>query len=141
MRSLLIAALPLTLAAAPAPDSLTRTIVAVETARLAAFRAADRAAFDRLVTDDLTMTHSGGSVGDKADEIAVMRPSTPDRPLPTLALEDTRVRGYGNAAIMTGSLVERRDGQVVLRLRFTNTYIRQQGRWRLAAGQLTRDQG
>ena len=115
-------------------------IVAVEEARLAAFRAADRAAFERLVADDLVMIHSDGSVGGKADEIANMRPSTPENPLPTLHLEETRVRAAGDgSAVLTGALVERgADGRVLLRLRFTNVYTREQGDWRLVAGQLTR---
>jgi ketosteroid isomerase-like protein len=120
--------------------SLAAEIVAVEEARLAAFRAADRAAFERLVSADLVMIHSDGSVGTRADEIANMRVSTPENPLPTLHLEETRVRGYGDAAVLTGALVERREGRAVLRLRFTNVYARAGGGWRLVSGQLTRSQ-
>lgn len=122
----------------PTPSALEREILAVETARLAAFRDNDRAAFARMVTDDLQMVHGDGVVLDKAAEIGVMRPSTPERPLPTLNIEDTRVRGSGNLASMTGSLVERRDGKLLFRLRFTNVYVRTGGRWLLASGQLTR---
>jgi uncharacterized protein (TIGR02246 family) len=119
--------------------SLTAEIVAVEEARLAAFRAADRAAFERLVAEDLVMVHSDGSVSNRADEIANMRVSTPESPLPTLHLEETRARVLGDAAVLTGALVERRaDGRAVLRLRFTNVYARQRGAWRLVSGQLTR---
>ena len=112
--------------------------MAAERARLKAFRDNDRAAFAAMVTDDLAMVHSDGGVLDKAGEMGVMRPSTPDRPLPTLDIEDVRVRGSGDIGVITGSLVERRDGRVLLRLRFTNVYTRQSGRWRLASGQLTR---
>jgi ketosteroid isomerase-like protein len=128
-------------AASPAPPpqaGIEQEIVAAERARLKAFRDNDRAAFAAMVTDDLTMVHSDGGVLDKAGETAVMRPSTPDRPLPTLDIEDVRVRGSGDIGVITGSLVERRDGRVLLRLRFTNVYTRQSGRWRLASGQLTR---
>lgn len=137
MRTPVVLALML-IGAAPAPADLTAAVVATENARLAAFRAADRAAFAKLVTDDMTMVHSGGQISDKAGQLAVMRPSTADRPLPLLAIEEPLVRGYGDAAIMVGSLVERLDGKIVLRLRFTNTYVRKQGQWRFAAGQLTR---
>lgn len=120
------------------PAELEAEIVAVERARLKAFRDNDRAAFARLVADDLTMVHSDGSILGKADEIAVMRPSTPDRPLPTLDIEDVRVRGAGELAVITGNLVERREQRLLLRLRFINVYRRQAGNWVLAAGQLTR---
>ena len=115
-----------------------REIIELEHERLKAFARDDKATFERLVTDDLTMTHSSGEVANKAELMAVMRPSTPERPLPALSTEDVKVRVYGDAAVMTGRLVETaRDGRRVFVLRFTNTYIRQKGRWRMSAGQLT----
>jgi uncharacterized protein (TIGR02246 family) len=113
-------------------------IIAVERARLKAFRDNDRTAFAAMTTDDLAMVHSDGSVLNKAEEIGVMRASTPDRPLPTLDIEDVRVRGSAGVAVITGSLVERQQERLVLRLRFTNVYLRRAGRWLLASGQLTR---
>ena len=124
--------------AASRSDSFRRTIIAVEEARLAAFRGDDKPAYSRLVADELTMIHSNGEIGGKADEMSFMRPSTPERPLPTLGLEDLQVRGYGDAAVMTGSLVERQGDRVLLRLRFTNVYARKPAGWMLVAGQLTR---
>lgn len=129
---------------APSADSAPRHpaavgwLAGVEKARLAAFRADDKAAFKRMVSPDLTIVHSNGEIGSLADELASMRPSTPGDPLPVLLLEDLKERRYGNAAILTGSLVERQGSRVVLRLRFTNTYVLQRNRWILAAGQLTR---
>jgi len=50
----------------------------------------------------------------------------------------SKVRVYGDAAVMTGSLVEtNRDGRRELVLRFTNTYVKQKEQWRMVAGQLT----
>ncbi len=113
-------------------------IITLERERLKAFAQADKAAFERLVTDDLTITHGYGEVLTKAQEMAVMRPSTPERPLPALSVEDPKVRVYGDAAVMTGSLVEtNRDGRRELVLRFTNTYVKQKDQWRMVAGQLT----
>ena len=113
-------------------------IINLEHERLKAFARDDKATFERLVTDDITMTHSSGAVADKAELMAVMRPSTPERPLPTLSLEDVHVRVYGDAAVMTGRLVETaRDGRRVWVFSFTNTYIKQKGGWRMSAGQLT----
>lgn len=113
-------------------------IIDLEHERLKAFARDDKATFERLVTDDLTMTHSSGEVANKAELMAVMRRSTPDRPLPALSIEDVKVRVYDNAAVMTGSLVETaRDGRRVVVYRFTNTYTKQKGRWRMSAGQLT----
>src|SRR5438309_5254927 len=119
-------------------NSVEQQIINLERERLKAFAQADKAAFERLVADDLTITHGYGEVLTKAQEMAVMRPSTPERPLPALSIEDPKVKSYGDVAVMTGSLVEtNRDGRRELVLRFTNTYIRQKQQWRLLAGQLT----
>ena len=117
---------------------IEQEIIRLERERLDAYARADRAAFDRIVADDFTMTHSDGSVFDKAQERAVLRPSTAERPLPTLNIEDVRVRVYGDAAVITGRLVEQGERVGRVSLRFTNTYMRRQGRWQIVAGQLTR---
>src|SRR5439155_20275202 len=120
------------------PNSVQQQIINLERERLKAFAQADKAAFERLVTDDLTITHGYGEVLTKAQEMSVMRRSTPERPLPALSIEDPKVRIYGDAAVMTGSLVEtNRDGRRELVLRFTNTYVKQKEQWRMVAGQLT----
>ncbi|HEX8078217.1 MAG TPA: nuclear transport factor 2 family protein, partial [Chthoniobacterales bacterium] len=114
-------------------------IISFEKARLAAFAQADKAAFDRMMSDDATVTHSSGGVSSKADLMGVMRPSTPENPLPALTIEEPKVRLYGDAAVLTGLLVETaKDGRRELVLRFTNTYIRTNGRWQMVAGQLTK---
>lgn len=114
-------------------------IISFEKARLAAFAQADKPTFDRMMADNATVTHSSGGVSNKADLMGVMRPSTPENPLPALTIEEPQVRLYGDAAVMTGLLVETaKDGRRELVLRFTNTYIRKDGRWQMVAGQLTR---
>jgi ketosteroid isomerase-like protein len=114
-------------------------IVSFEKARLAAFAQADKATFDRMMADDATLTHSSGGVSSKADLMGVMRPSTPENPLPALTIEEPKVRLYGDAAVLTGILVETaKDGRRELVLRFTNTYVRKDARWQMVAGQLTK---
>lgn len=141
--ALLVIAAPLSFAQTKSSEAIStspleREIIELEQERLKAFARDDKATFDRLVTDDLTMTHSSGEVANKAEVMAVMRPSTPERPLPALSTEAVQVRVYGDAAVMTGRLVETaRDGRRVVVLSFTNTYIKQKERWRMSAGQLT----
>ncbi len=119
-------------------SNVEQEIIRLERERLEAYARAAREAFDRIVADDFTMTHSDGSIFDKAQERGVLRPSTAARPLPTLTTEDIRVRVYGDAAVITGRLVEQGERVGRVSLRFTNTYIRRQGRWQIVAGQLTR---
>ena len=123
---------------APSASPSGLEIIELEQERLKAFARDDKPAFERLVTDDLSITHSSGQVANKAEVMAIMRKSTPERPLPALSTEDVKVRVYGDAAVMTGRLVETaRDGRRVVVFSFTNTYIKQNGRWRMSAGQLT----
>jgi ketosteroid isomerase-like protein len=113
-------------------------IISFEKARLAAFAQADKPAFDRMMSDDATVTHSSGGVSSKTDLMGVMRPSTPEQPLPALTIEEARARLYGDAAVLIGKLVETgADGRREVVLRFTNTYARKEGRWQMVAGQLT----
>lgn len=121
-----------------APDA-SAELIDFERARLAAFAKADKAAFDQMVADDATMVHSSGGTSTKAEMMEVMRPSTPENPLPTLSIEEPKARFYGDAAVLTGLLVETaKDGRRELVLRFTNTYIRANARWQMVAGQLTK---
>lgn len=119
--------------------AVEQEIVSFEKDRLAAFARADKEVFADMMADDVTVTHGYGEVFNKAQEMAVMRPSTPERPLPALSIENTAVKSYGDdTAVLTGSLVETaRDGRRELVLRFTNTYVKQEEHWRMVAGQLT----
>jgi hypothetical protein len=118
--------------------SAQEELVNLERARLAAFAKDDKPTFSKMVADEALITHGFGNVMTKAEEMAVMRPSTPERPLPALSIEEPKVQLYGDAAVMTGNLVETAsDGRRELVLRFTNTYIKKETGWQMVAGQLT----
>ena len=54
------------------------------------------------------------------------------------ANEDMRVHLHGNAAVVTGILVVRgrgKDGPFQHRYRYTDTWVRSEGRWRMVASQ------
>jgi hypothetical protein len=93
----------------------------------------DMRAYDRIVADDFTITHSNGRVLGKAEKRAniiadhITDPSSPFR------VGESVVRVYGNAAVSVGYLVE--DKSTV---RFTNTYVKRGGRWQVVASQLNR---
>jgi hypothetical protein len=113
-------------------------ILKFEQDRLAAFAKDDKPVFTRMMADEAVITHGSGSVMTKADELSVMRPSTPEHPLPVLSVEDPKVQLCDNLAVLTGNLVETAaDGRRELVLRFTNTYVKRDARWQLINGQLT----
>ena len=89
--------------------------------------------FDQIVADDFTITHSNGDVLTKAEKRANIIDSHITNPSSPFRLIESKVRIYGNTAISYGSLNEAKS--IVT---FTNTYVRQNGRWRVVATHLNR---
>src|SRR5438128_10587647 len=72
-------------------NSVEQEIINLERERLKAFADADKAAFERVVADDVTITHGYREGLTKRQEIAVMTPSMPERPSRVHATEDPMV--------------------------------------------------
>ncbi len=93
----------------------------------------DMTAYDRIVADDFTITHSNGKVLNKAEKRAniiadrITDPSSPFR------IGESNVRVYGKAAVSVGYIIEAKST-----VRFTNTYVKKDGRWQVVASQLNR---
>ena len=93
----------------------------------------DMTAYDRFVADDFTITHSNGKVLNKAEKRAnIIADHITDSSSPFRIGEST-VRIYGNAAVSVGYIIEKNST-----VRFTNTYIKRDGRWQVVASQLNR---
>lgn len=125
-------------AAPPAPDAETAVRVANDQRFLAMVKG-DVAALERLLADDLTYTHSNGTVETKQQFLASIRAKTLEYRV--IEAEDVQVRVHGEAAIVTGrAAVKVATGgrEMDLSLRFTALYIREGGAWKLAAWQSTR---
>jgi ketosteroid isomerase-like protein len=99
------------------------------------------ASIEKTFADDITDVSSGnGAIHSKAEDIAMMKA---DKTVyETLELTDLKARVEGNAGIVTGiNHLKGRDenGQEFdLRLAFTDTYIKRDGRWQVWATQHTR---
>ena len=106
-----------------------------------ALRTRDVAWFERNLADDVTDISSGnGALHTKAEDIeALKRDKTVYE---SLELSDLRVRVEGSAGVVTGvNHIRGRDeqGQAFdVRLSFTDTYIKRDGRWQVWASQHTR---
>jgi hypothetical protein len=93
----------------------------------------DMTAYDRIVADDFTITHSNGKVLNKAEKRAniisdhISDPSSPFR------IGESGVRVYGKAAVSVGYIIEAKST-----VRFTNTYVKRDGRWQVVASHLNR---
>ncbi len=116
-----------------------RAVLAAHDQRIAATVAGDVAAVAAMMTDDLTYTHSSGVEESKAEFLDglkngkyVYREITP---------RDRKVRVHGDAAIVSGPchiVIEPGGKRTEIDLYFTELYVKEAGRWRMALWQSTR---
>ena len=104
----------------------------------AAYLRGDRAFVDALLTDDWTSTDYQGRVWTKAKVLALF--DGPRPPMSKADIDVDQVRLVGDVAIVTGrsvsaGRVEGRDVSVTQR--YTDIYVRRDGRWRVVASQGT----
>ena len=71
--------------------------------------------------------------------LELQRPAT--APSFTFSTEDVQARVDGNKVILSGRVLqkgERNGQQMTMQSRYTDTYVKRQGRWQVVASQLTR---
>ena len=97
----------------------------------------DRATMERLYADDYMYTHSNGTVHNKAQDIA--ESMSPDQAWTAHKSEDLKVHVYGSVAVVTGvsTLTGSSKGYVSGPRRFTEVWVRRNGRWQEVGGQST----
>ena len=105
-----------------------------------AFLDADVAALERVLTPDFTLTLSNGEVSTRADEINELRSKKVHYDI--FENYDMLARLYGNdMAVVLGKTRVKgtADGKPFERVvQFTDTLIKRDGRWQLAAGHVSR---
>jgi hypothetical protein len=93
----------------------------------------------RMLTDDMTYTHSTAAVDTRAEFLDSLR-SGRVRYL-SIEPEERSVRVYGDAAVVQGVahvLVKADERDIDVRLRFTELYVHQGGSWKMALWHSTR---
>jgi hypothetical protein len=123
------------IAAGPAESEIAQ----LEQQRFAAMQAADITTLDRLLSADLTYTHSSGKLETKQEFLGGIRSG--GLKYKTVAPEGIDVRVYDSAAVVTGRChfqVEADGRQLDLQVRFTDVYVKRGGAWQLVAWQSTR---
>ena len=133
---------PLTVAvllavALQAPQTV-REFGQIERNLAAAYMRGDRTFVDDLLTDDWTSTDYQGHIWTKADVLALFGPNGPA--FTKAEIDVDRVRLHGDVAIVTGRsvLAGRAEGRdVSVTQRYTDIYVKRDGRWRVVASQGT----
>ena len=125
-------------AAPPSAPDATSQVLALEREICEAYLHGDAPTLQRDLTDDFTLVNGRGETSSKAEDVETARSGS----LRYRRFEnsDSRVRPYGpDAAVVTGITwvagTSATGHAFDLRVRFTDTYVRQDGRWRLAASQ------
>jgi hypothetical protein len=101
----------------------------------------DKAFFEKVEADEFIFTDSGGGVTTKAEDVASLDKPAGDNRLVAYDLSDMRVKVYGNTAVVTAigiSTYKSRDKEAVIKNRFTDVFVRRDGRWQLVAGHSSR---
>lgn len=122
---------------AQSPDA--EAVKAAELRRFAVMTARDYTALATILGDDLVYTHSSAVVDSKA---AYLESLTSGRvTYKTITPSDLQVRVYGTTAIITGlaAMTVDANGEALNnRLRFTDVWVKRDGRWQMVAWQSTR---
>jgi len=102
-----------------------------------AHQTADAATLDRIWADDYVLTDYRGTVKERAQALAEWKAG--EHRYGSYVSDDIRVRPYGDAAVVTARVTRASlsDPQNVGQFRHTRVFVRQHGRWRLAATQVT----
>ena len=123
-----------------AQTSAQQEVLQFERDACKAFLDADMAALERVLTSDFTLTLSNGDVETRADQINELRSGKVHYDL--FENYDMLVRLYGNdAAVVLGKTRVKgtADGKPFDRIvQFTDTLIKRNGGWQLAAGHVSR---
>ena len=102
-----------------------------------AHQTSDVATFDRIWADNYVLTDYRGMIKDRARALAEWKAS--EHRYASYVSDDIRVRVYGEAAVVTARVrrASLSDPQNVGQFRHTRVFVRQRGRWRLVATQVT----
>lgn len=99
----------------------------------------DAARIDALLTEDFVMSGLNPSLETRAQYLQTIQ--TPDSTLKPFALEDRRVRIYGDSAVSTGRAQLEgiwNERPLALTFRYTNIFILRDGHWRVVASHVSK---
>lgn len=100
-----------------------------------AWKNRDCTGWGALLADDWSVTHISADVITKAQAMEMCRTGPPV----VSAVDQLAVRSYGDVAIVTGRTIASSTGDppVSVRLRFTDVFVKRDGRWLVIASHAT----
>ncbi|SRR5260221_9377191 len=123
----------------PTDSKVTTELIELERQLSDALLREDAAALDHLWSKDFIFTFPDGTMSDKAQRLALQKPS--EKPPEATNLNDkVQVFVYGNTAVVTVlSTWKGRTGKVEFNGQYqsTHVWVKRQGRWQLVAGHVS----
>ena len=118
-----------------------KELLMIEREWLDAYLKADAAAMERIEADEFTITYPNGEVVTKAKEVERIKASKPrtDGSL-ELSTEGTTVKFNGDTAVLSGVFIQKqrmKGEEKIVRERYTDVWVKRNGRWQVVASQLT----
>ena len=108
---------------------------------LDAYEQNDAEAMERIVADDFTITFPNGAMQTKPQLMSMIKsPRRADQPRMKFHTDGVQSRAYGDTVILIGRVISEyeRDGKTVKeQSRYTDTYVRRDGRWQVVASHLS----
>ena len=101
----------------------------------------DKAFFERIEADEFVFTDSGGGITTKAEDVASLDKPAGEFKLVFYMVDDMKVHVYGKTAVVTGRTTTThrgKDREAANRSRFTDVFVKRDGRWQLVAGHSSR---
>ncbi len=137
----LVLLMPLT---AFAQSNPAREVQDLERVWLNAYEQHDQKAMDEILGDDFLITFPDGSSQNKVQVVSSLKAQTgSSRPTTKFYTEDVKARVYGDTVVLTGRVVAewQREGKPLAKelSRYTDTYVKQNGRWQVVASHLSND--
>jgi len=119
---------------APVQDRDRQTVIGIEHDWLRALIEHDRAALDKILADDFVDSNWKGELHPKNQVLEGLTAAHPY----SQHLQDIQVRLYGSMAIACGlNEIRGKNGQIVMRIRFTDVFVYRHGTWQAVAAQET----
>ena len=122
-------------------ESAVDSVQKLERTWLDAYEQHDTKAMDAIVADDFTITFPNGGMQTKPQIMAAIKsPRAAGGPTMKFRTEQVQPRAYGDVVILVGIVITeyQRDGKTVSeRQRYTDTYVKRNGRWQVVASHLS----
>ena len=120
--------------ARPASDATTQALIDAENHWVDALVKSDIATLETIFADTNVDTDEHSHRGTKEDVLSVLKSG--DLKLDSIKLSDLQVHLYGDAAVVIGSAAQAGTflgRPVAAKIIFTDTFVRQNGKWRAVA--------